>query len=508
MSRMNDEGGKYLLAICASDSRGGAGLQAALAQAALYELECRSVVTAITAQSQSGVGSVTVLPVDVIEAQLDAALQDGQPAVVLLGWLPPQREIIAAVSNFLKRTQAPVVWDPVISATLGKLPGERDTVVALYRELLPQITLITPNLSEALALSGREDSDDPDAAKVARELQGAGVHTVIISGGDLASEGWASDIVVSQPESSQPETMALPEFAIHQKRLRCGAHGTGSQQAAGIAVSLALGYRLYDAILAGTASAHAALSASQSEAGSRYPNCLAVTRSNDGRDWPLITEIDRLPPDIAFERYSPGLYALTDNLEHLQSLLQLNVDTIQWRVKTPGPTYEDDTLEAMRLCQTAGVRFWLNDDWRFALSLCWSLDSSLRPDGVHLGQEDLLSADVEALYEAGLSVGISTHTEWEIARARAFNPGYIAFGPVFPPLSKQLRYSPLGTDQLAEWSERYHYWAQTCIGGIVPANAKAVSATGIESMAVVTCLQPGPEQAANALVLRNALLNA
>ncbi|MDO6750217.1 thiamine phosphate synthase, partial [Gilvimarinus sp. 1_MG-2023] len=73
---------------------------------------------------------------------------------------------------------------------------------------------------------------------------------------------------------------------------------------------------------------------------------------------------------------------------------------------------------------------------------------------VHLGQEDLLEADLVALSEAGLMLGISTHSEWEILHALRYQPSYIAFGPVFKPLSKTLKYPPLGCDTLSRWVRR------------------------------------------------------
>ncbi|TNC93096.1 MAG: hypothetical protein CSH36_01075, partial [Thalassolituus sp.] len=80
-------------------------------------------------------------------------------------------------------------------------------------------------------------------------------------------------------------------------------------------------------------------------------------------------------------------------------------------------------------------------------------------------------------------------------------------GPVYPPLSKTLKYPPLGTSRLAVWSRRYRSWKQTCIGGIVPGNARQTAACGTGSLAVVTCLQPGADQKNNADALISALEN-
>ena len=150
-------------------------------------------------------------------------------------------------------------------------------------------------------------------------------------------------------------------------------------------------------------------------------------------------------------------------------------------MKQPGPGYQADTARAVGLCRAAGVPLYLNDDWQLALEL--------GAYGVHLGQEDLLTADLPALQRASIRLGISTHSDWEIARARGVQPSYIAFGPVFPPLSKQLRYPPLGIAQLRRWAGCFQQQALTCIGGITHQNVAQVLTTGIESVAVVTDLR-------------------
>ena len=495
-------------AVCASDSRGGAGLQAALAQAALPDengqvCQCRSIVTAVTAQSSHGVRSVQALPVSVVEAQWQAAMEDGHPDAILVGWLPPDSELIEWLVNQLRWMSAPVIWDPVIQATGAGLPQAQ----ASLRSLIACARVITPTREEACWLTGMNYATDAD---LARGLQNAGAHTVLISGGDSdPMSEWVTDRVYSRVDPAEHETAVLSDFAVHQKRLSGSAHGTGSHHSAAIAVALARGERLYDALLRGSVMARAALKAGR-DAGfpadhrQPYPNCIAAMPPATGDDWPLVTPLDQLP--VARVRRPPpmkdnelGLYALTDNLEHLESLLALPVDAIQWRVKERDSEYRRQTLAALNLCRKAGVPFWLNDDWRLALEIF--------PDGVHLGQEDLCRADLDALRHAGIAFGTSNHTEWEIARSRAMTPAYLAFGPVYPPLSKTLKYPPLGTSRLAVWSRRYRSWKQTCIGGIVPGNARQTAACGTGSLAVVTCLQPGADQKNNADALISALEN-
>ena len=489
---------RYLLAICASDSRGGAGLQAALSQAALSGCECRSVVLAVTAQSHQGVEAVTYVTASMVEAQIQAALRDGPPEAVLIGWLPPEPEVLEYLRTFLNELQAssqvPVIWDPVVSATLGELPAAHSGLTGL----IPNVSVMTPSLDEARWLLGDQTLS---AAAAGAALQHAGAHTVVITGGDDEQQqhsAWVTDLIFSRADENFPECAAKPSFALHQQREAVQAHGTGSQFSAALAVQLTKGTRLYDAIVIAAAAARQALIASSGVLGiefggtesggleperSVYRNCIASSLPHSGDEWPLITDVGTYPRTDCFEPYNPGLYALTESLDHLEMLLGMGVDTVQWRIKAPGPDYKDQTRRALAMCRSQGVSFWLNDDWPLALEL--------KPDGVHLGQEDLVSADIDALHAAGVSLGISTPTEWEIARARAQKPGYIAFGPVFTPLSKRLRYQPLGIDCLSAWSERYRSWPQTCIGGIVPENARLVAESGVGSLAVVTCIAGG-----------------
>jgi hydroxymethylpyrimidine kinase/phosphomethylpyrimidine kinase/thiamine-phosphate diphosphorylase len=183
------------------------------------------------------------------------------------------------------------------------------------------------------------------------------------------------------------------------------------------------------------------------------------------------------------------LYGLVDNLDWLNTLLELGVDTLQWRVKSPqlyeqqygDGRYARDMKIAIELCKQNNISLYINDDWAMAIEL--------GAYGVHLGQEDMVAANLSAISKAGLALGVSTHTEWEIARARAFKPSYIAFGPVHPPLSKKLKYPPLGYNNLSNWCARVgQEFPLTCIGGITTDNIANIKKCGMPSAAIVTDL--------------------
>lgn len=180
-----------------------------------------------------------------------------------------------------------------------------------------------------------------------------------------------------------------------------------------------------------------------------------------------------------------GLYGIVDTLEWLDDLLTRGIDTLQWRVKDrPRDSHFKQQLQtAIQRCQQANVPLYINDDWQLAIEY--------GAYGVHLGQEDVTDANVSRIQEAGLALGISTHSPWEVCRAKTFQPSYIAFGPVHTPLSKELKYAPLGYEVVTHFRQQLeHTCALTCIGGITQDNIAHIAETGISSAAIVTALSP------------------
>ena len=486
--------------LTASDTSAGAGMQADLAVANRLDVQCGCMVIAITSQNSLGVCHSQMLDLALIQQQWQALAADGWPGVIRLGWLPADPELLDWLLLVLASCPARVVWDPVLGAThaqansgeLGEGQGGREGLQSL-RRLLPAIDVLTPNCAEAAWLAGLDSASAE--ADIANALLEAGVGAVLITGGD---DGPDDQRVYDRfyqrcpVACDNPEERMMPAFVVSHPRWPLRAHGTGCHLAAGLAASLARGDRLYDAVLMAIRVASASVQ-NASLRSSGYHNCFA---SLDDGTWPELDWQIHTPQsfyeaqDIGFMPPAPmlpkldrplGLYGLVDNLEWLKALLALGIDTLQWRVKEPQGDFRAHTAEAIRLCQEAGVPLYINDYWQLALELgAW---------GVHLGQEDLATADLQALAEAGMALGVSTHTEWEVLRARSVRPSYIAFGPVFPPLSKQLKYPPLGTERVQRWVAANPDYPHTTIGGVCADNIAEVMATGIGSAAIVTELR-------------------
>jgi thiamine-phosphate pyrophosphorylase len=127
----------------------------------------------------------------------------------------------------------------------------------------------------------------------------------------------------------------------------------------------------------------------------------------------------------------------------------------------------------------------VNDYWRIALDLgC---------DFVHLGQEDIETADFAALRRDGVRFGLSTHDEAELERALSYRPAYVALGPVYPTLLKQMAWGPQGLDRVADWKRRIGDLPLVGIGGLTPGRLPGLFAAGADSAAVVTDIQTAAE---------------
>ncbi|MGO8738995.1 thiamine phosphate synthase [Rhodoblastus sp.] len=181
-------------------------------------------------------------------------------------------------------------------------------------------------------------------------------------------------------------------------------------------------------------------------------------------------------------------YPIVDHVDWLRRLLPCEVKLVQLRVKDAEESdLRAQIVQARDLCRDFGAQLIVNDYWRLALELdC---------DFVHLGQEDLLQADVAAIKRAGMKLGVSSHNEAELERALVAAPDYVALGPIFPTILKKMPWAPQGLDKFGLWKRRIGALPLVAIGGLTPERAVEVLRAGAQSAAVVTdiTLNPDPE---------------
>ncbi|GMG82418.1 thiamine phosphate synthase [Paralimibaculum aggregatum] len=181
-------------------------------------------------------------------------------------------------------------------------------------------------------------------------------------------------------------------------------------------------------------------------------------------------------------------YPIFDDVAWLRRLLPLGIRLVQLRIKDrPEADTRAQLAEARDLCARHGAVLVVNDYWRLAIELgC---------DWVHLGQEDLDTADIAAIRAAGLKLGISTHDRAELGRALALNPDYVALGPVYPTILKKMKWHEQGLGRLTEWRGLIGATPLVAIGGMSVERAPGAIEAGADIVSAVTdiTLNPDPE---------------
>jgi thiamine-phosphate pyrophosphorylase len=177
--------------------------------------------------------------------------------------------------------------------------------------------------------------------------------------------------------------------------------------------------------------------------------------------------------------YPDRFYAIVDSVAWVARLTRLGVGTIQLRAKNLN---DADALaivrEALAVTKGTATRLVVNDYWRAAIEA--------RAQHLHLGQEDLVDADLKAIRAAGLTLGVSTHDDEELAIGLAAKPDYVALGPIFPTTLKSMRFAPQGIPKITEWKRRVGKIPLVAIGGIKFEQSAAIFAAGADSIAVVS----------------------
>jgi hydroxymethylpyrimidine/phosphomethylpyrimidine kinase len=250
------------LSIAGSDSGGGAGVQADLKAFARCGVHGMTAITAITAQSTTGVTAIHSVPPGIVLAQVRAVIADIRVDAVKVGMLGTATTTLA-VARALDELPpgTPVVVDPVMVAESGALLLDPDAHAALIEEILPRTTVLTPNLPEARVLTAStsygsmrgakgeaevevrsggasrdskgDTNEEAEAEALARALLALGPRVVVLTGGHRAR---ATDLFLDDPDQPVVEIPGVrhPDGA---------AHGSGCTHSSVLAAQLALGRR-------------------------------------------------------------------------------------------------------------------------------------------------------------------------------------------------------------------------------------------------------------------------
>lgn len=227
------------LTIAGSDSGGGAGIQADLKTFAAFEVHGASAITCVTAQNPREVRSVQGIRPAVVRQQIEAVRDELPPGAAKTGMLY-SAAIIEAVAACLKDLKCPVIVDPVMVATSGAVLLQRNAIAVLKKKLLPLATLVTPNLDEAVLLTGLTLKTENDLQTAARAIHETFGCSALVKGGHLKGR-LAADAFFDGKH----------DVLLHAAFVKgVSTHGTGCTYSAAIAALLARGKPLPEAVAA------------------------------------------------------------------------------------------------------------------------------------------------------------------------------------------------------------------------------------------------------------------
>lgn len=186
----------------------------------------------------------------------------------------------------------------------------------------------------------------------------------------------------------------------------------------------------------------------------------------------------RLPQ--VFKPYRTSLYPIVDSSLWVERLLTQGIKCIQLRIKQADEQHlEKEIKQSVVLAKHYQAKLFINDYWRLAIRF--------NAAGVHLGQEDLHDADINAIHRSGLYLGVSTHCYYEVARAHTYGPSYMACGPIYFTQSKPMPFQPQGIEQLKRWRRTLSY-PLVAIGGINLQRLFEILASQVDGVSVISAI--------------------
>jgi hydroxymethylpyrimidine kinase/phosphomethylpyrimidine kinase/thiamine-phosphate diphosphorylase len=478
-----------VLCFSGSDSFGAAGAQADLKAIHSHGCHTAQIITAVTAQSPDHCHSVFPVPRQVLADQIAAVKEDPAPSAIKVG-MTGSKEALEAIRLSASGFNVPLILDPVMQASSGQQLTGNFGPQEFFSLASAAPLILTPNAPEASALTGLSVRDATDLPQAATAILERGAEAVVIKGGHLADSPHVIDYYADRS--------GLRFFLRSKRREVARLRGTGCTFASALAARIAQGHATVDAVVLARA----------------YMDQCFVRAFSWGKDTsfidhqaPVVVQNhlpDVLPHDVigdipdltATHALSPahrtGFYVIADSADWVEKLVAWDVPTIQLRIKDlPHEALMPEISRAVNAARGSKSALYINDYWREAVST--------GAFGVHLGQEDLATADLRLIKESGLRLGLSTHSWYEAAVAATCRPSYIALGPVFPTTCKSMRFGPQGLSRLMQWKQAWDI-PLVAIGGLTLGHASDLRDLDCDGAAVISDVlrHPQPEARARA----------
>ena len=225
---------RKVLSIAGSDSSSGAGIQADLKTFSSLGTYGCTAITAITVQNTKNIFTVFPLPAEIVIKQVNSILNDIRIDAIKIGMVY-DGIIINKIFKVLKNINIPLIVDPIFTSTSGKSLLKSEAINDLTKKILPLATIITPNINEAIQLSGIEINTKDDIVKSLIKIKKLGPKNVILKGGHLLS-GKSIDTLID-------DKLNIIEFSNSRIPIP-ESHGSGCNFSAALSSYIAQGYEI------------------------------------------------------------------------------------------------------------------------------------------------------------------------------------------------------------------------------------------------------------------------
>jgi hydroxymethylpyrimidine kinase/phosphomethylpyrimidine kinase/thiamine-phosphate diphosphorylase len=491
---------------------GSAGIQAdSLTIQDLGGHACK-VVTATTTQNSEITTDIAPTPSKLMLNQLNCFLSDLMPSAIKIGLLT-NTEQFQLVCQWLETVLAdyqqkhklniPIIWDLVMVSSSGHSLAfvNNQPTVHDYLCLAQQVTLITCNECELKQLADMFTSDDvssQSALDYAADALSANILVTVGDSDDECTTDWlAARSIAHTSAYHEHQRIGFKSSRVntsHNQSSRCTLSSA-------IATTMALGHPLLDAIVIakayvqqGLLNAHGLDKGPDVLARKGWPNDLLYFPEILLPKYPHVSMMTLLKFAAITEPLQ--VYTVTQSLHVLEQVLKAGARTVQLRVKLDINSdadsviqdqdqvqchldkIENDIICAIALGRQYKAQVFINDHWQLALK-----HSAF---GVHLGQEDLLQADLSQIAEAGLALGLSSHGYFEMLLVQQLSPSYLAIGHIFPTPTKQMPSLPQGLLKLSRYCQLLSGKVPlVAIGGVTIQNLSQLKSTLVNDVAVV-----------------------
>lgn len=482
-------------AIGGIDTSGGAGITRDAITLADISVHACVLTTQVANQSHSIMRSASALDIDTLSEQWQALENDLPPKAIKIGAIANSAQALFLCEHMAKikqykNTGCFIVWDPVLVSSSGGVLSElsQQSIDAL----IAAVDIVTPNVKELAQITGRPVNCEKSLLAAAQALIARGAKAVYVKGGHAHWQSTATDTFVS--------TQAIRIF--QQPRDNMGnLRGTGCMFASALTGFVASDYDIQDALTLANAYLHkvrnASVFSSNSVCSADHIHCAGLVgfpltpvhypSVRYGENDPIRHQTAMHFPRLTDT--SLGIYPVVSDVSQLEVLVKAGAVIIQLRIKFG--SQDDKSIQiakAVEIVKGTPCQLFINDDWALAIEH--------GAYGVHLGQEDLETANLQAISRAGLRLGVSTHGYCELQRIKWLNPSYIALGHIFPTTTKDMPSKPQGLERLSRYVRLCADIPTVAIGGINLSRINTVSGTGVSGIAVVRAVTQADDPAA------------